>query len=60
MPISASQKSAESSLKLSTYPLCALTIKTFNAWQEGEQIRTLRFRAGEKFPAIQLKAKAVA
>ena len=43
----------EQTYVLTTYTLCALTIKTFNAWRAGEQMRDLRFRTGEKFPVIR-------
>jgi hypothetical protein len=46
----------EQTYVLTTYTLCALTIKTFNAWQAGEQMRDLRFRPGEKFPVIHSTA----
>lgn len=45
---------------LRTYTLCALTIKAFNAWSADEKIRDLRFRSGEKFPSIHVKAAAAA
>jgi hypothetical protein len=48
----------EQTYVLTTYMLCALTIKTFNAWRAGEYVRELRFRQGEKFPVIRANAAA--
>lgn len=48
--------------KLSTYVLCAMTIKTFNAWREGSEMGVLAFKPGgdkpEAFPKIQTLAQA--
>lgn len=50
----------EQTYVLTTYTLCGLTIKAFNAWRTGESVPELRFRAGgespEAFPVIQARA----
>jgi hypothetical protein len=47
---------SEQTYVLTTYTLCALTIKAFNAWQASEQVRDLRYRSGERFPVIRAKS----
>jgi hypothetical protein len=46
----------EPTFKISTYVLCAWTIKAFNAWREGRPIEVLAFKPGgrkpEPFPKI--------
>lgn len=52
---------AERTYKLSTYVLCALTIKAFNTWREGRNVTLLLFRpsgpAREAFPKILSRAE---
>jgi hypothetical protein len=52
---------SDRSYKLSTYVLCAMTIKTFNAWSEGAEMGVLAFKPGgdkpEAFPEIRALAR---
>jgi hypothetical protein len=51
----------ESTFKISTYVLCAWTIKAFNAWREGRPVEVLAFKPGgpkpEPFPKILTRAE---
>ena len=49
----------ERGYRLSTYVLCAMTIKVFNAWRAGREMTVLFFRAGagEGFPEILSRAE---
>ncbi len=55
---------SERSYRLSTYVLCAMTIKAFNAWREGREMTLLLFRPSgasrEAFPKILSRAEVEA